>query len=48
MNYKRNTKPHHQPRVTGTVKLKGNCIKVNNLSMDEFIDTVNALECKTR
>lgn len=45
---KGNTKERYQPRITGTVKLKKNCIKVNNLTIDEFLDTVNALECKTR
>lgn len=41
-------KERYQARITGTVKLKKNCIKVNNLSITEFLETVAALECKTR
>lgn len=43
-----NNKKRHQPRVTGEIKYRGCRAKVDNLSIDEFLAAVAALECKTR
>lgn len=41
-----NQKRQHRPRITGEIKYRGCHAKVNNMSIDEFLKTVAALECK--